>query len=53
MKPIYNKKVTPELIEKILEKVQIPEVKKIGENFYEFRCGNFVLQGNKQGMKNI
>lgn len=53
MKPIYNKKVNPELIEKVLSEVHIPEVKRVGENLYEFRSGNFVVQGTKESFENM
>lgn len=43
-----NKKLTPELLDKIMKDMDFPETKKIGENIYEFRSGNFVVIGNKQ-----
>lgn len=47
------KKDLKEAIQKASEQIQFPETKQIGENMYEFRSGDFVVQGNKQGMEDI
>lgn len=48
-----KKKLTIELLNELLKNNPIPEVKQINDNLYEFRAGNFVVQGNKKGMEDI
>jgi len=33
--------------------LEFPETKQIDENIYEFRSGDCVIRGNKQGMEDI
>ena len=40
-------------IDKISKQIEFPEVKQIGENIYEYRCGDHVIRGNKQGIEDI
>jgi hypothetical protein len=52
------KKLTIDSFEKAfnspnISQLEFPEVKQIGNNIYEYRCGNHVIQGNKQGMEDI
>ena len=44
-----SKKDLKEAIQKASEQIQFPEVKQI----YEFRSGDCVIRGNKQGMEDI
>ena len=40
-------------IQKVSEQIPFPETKQIGEDLYEFRSGDYVIRGNKQGMDDI
>lgn len=48
-----SKKDLKEAIQKASEQIQFPEVKQIYEGIYEFRSGDYVIRGNKQGMEDI
>lgn len=48
-----SKKDLKEAIQKASEQIQFPEVKQIYEGIYEFRSGDCVIRGNKQGMEDI
>ena len=47
------KKDLKEAIQKVSEQIPFPETKQIGEDLYEFHSGDYVVQGNKQGMEDI
>ena len=48
-----KRNITPELLEEIINKIEFPEPKQIGDNLYEFRTDNFVVYGNKKHFEDV